>query len=73
MNVKWYVNKYVHAATSNRDLLRDLFERMKQGGYMGIEHKQARKDVYRAALDQHAENKQLFSFVMSGGHGYMGQ
>ncbi len=62
--IRWYVNKYVHVGTPDRELIRDFYNRIKNSE---VRHTyKMRREVYLTALDQHHKNQDLYHSVMTG-------
>jgi hypothetical protein len=58
--IAWYVNQNVHVSTSNKKLLRIFWDKLKAHPQnMTMAAKAERKEVYRIALAEHEENRQL--------------
>ena len=64
--VRYFVDRQ-HVGVSDYRLIRMLVPMVKK-----YPHK-LRHMAYQYALECHAENGDLYSFVMSGGHGYTGR
>jgi len=59
--VEWFMGR-VHVGTSNRQVCRMFFDRMKPHSYTRL----ARKAMYRLALHYHKRNFIEYAAVMSG-------
>ena len=63
MNIlKWYIGTF-HVSTPNKTIIRDLYDRSRSRSPMT---RQARKEVYRAAMDYHRQNYELYEDVCLG-------
>lgn len=64
--VRMYVDN-LHVATSNKKVIRGLWDRLKKHPEnMTLDKKQDRKELYKIALQYHRENFELYRDVMSG-------
>ena len=57
--ISWIMAK-VHISTTNKEVIRDFYNRMQGKGY----DRSTRKAVYTYALQCHKENINLYNFVM---------
>ena len=65
--IRWYVSKSIHVATPDRELLRDIYNRIKRSQDNGtIITRDDRREAYTIALDQHHANQELYQSVMRG-------
>ena len=64
--IRHYVDN-LHVSTSNRVILRELYNRMvAHPENMTLSKKQDRRTVYRYALQVHAANRRMYSDVVNG-------
>ena len=60
--INWLVNR-MHISTSDKNILRDFYERMKDKNYPS----ELRKNVYRYAIECHHKNMNNYIWIM-GSH-----
>ena len=71
--IAWLVGK-CHVGESYLDVLRFVISKLKGGKatYRGLPRKD-RRALVKAVFKAHCENRELYGYVMKGGHGYTGK